>query len=110
MKSEAAQSCLCTSDDTTLMEESEEELKRLLMKVKVEGEKVGLKLNTQKTAFKYYRSTEQSHPKNYILNIFKWSCFVLENKRKEQPISISGFTFTFWGWVGELHLQLAGCS
>ena len=35
--------------DTTLMAESEEELKSLLMKVKVEGEKVGLKLNIQKT-------------------------------------------------------------
>ena len=34
--------------DTTLMAESEEELKSLLMKVKVEGEKVGLKLNIQK--------------------------------------------------------------
>ena len=36
-------------DDTTLMEESKEELKSLLMKVKVESEKVGLKLNIQKT-------------------------------------------------------------
>ena len=36
-------------DDTTLMVKSEEELKRLLMKVKVESEKVGLKLNIQKT-------------------------------------------------------------
>ena len=36
------------ADDTTLMEESEEELKSLLMKVKVESEKVGLKLNIQK--------------------------------------------------------------
>ena len=36
------------ADDTTLMVESEEELKSLLMKVKVEGEKVGLKLNIQK--------------------------------------------------------------
>ena len=36
-------------DDTTLMAESEEELKSLLIKVKVEGEKVGLKLNIQKT-------------------------------------------------------------
>ena len=36
-------------DDTTLMAESEEELKSLLMKVKEESEKVGLKLNTQKT-------------------------------------------------------------
>ena len=37
------------ADDTTLMAESKEELKRLLMKVKVESEKVGLKLNIQKT-------------------------------------------------------------
>ena len=37
------------ADDTTLMAESEEELKRLLMKVKEESEKVGLKLNSQKT-------------------------------------------------------------
>ena len=38
-----------TSDDTTLMVESEEKLKSLLMKVKEESEKVGLKLNIQKT-------------------------------------------------------------
>jgi len=37
------------ADDTTLMAESEEELKRLLMKMKVESEQVGLKLNIQKT-------------------------------------------------------------
>ena len=37
------------ADNTTLMAESEEELKSLLMKVKEEREKVGLKLNTQKT-------------------------------------------------------------
>ena len=37
------------ADDTTLMAESEEDLKSLLMKVKVESEKVGLKLNIQKT-------------------------------------------------------------
>ena len=37
------------ADDTTLMAESEEELKRLLTKVKEESEKVGLKLNIQKT-------------------------------------------------------------
>ena len=41
--------CLRYADDTTLMAESEEELKSLLMKVKVESEKVGLKLNIQKT-------------------------------------------------------------
>ena len=38
-----------TSDDTTLMAESEEELKSLLMKVKEESKNVGLKLNIQKT-------------------------------------------------------------
>ena len=37
------------ADDTIHMEESEEELRRLLMKVEREGEKVGLKLNIQKT-------------------------------------------------------------
>ena len=37
------------ADDTPLMAESEEELKRVLMKVKEESEKVGLKLNIQKT-------------------------------------------------------------
>ena len=37
------------ADDTTLMEESEEEIKSLLMKVKEESEKVGLKLNLPKT-------------------------------------------------------------
>ena len=40
------------ADDTTLMAESEEGLKSLLMKVKVESEKVGLKLNIQKTKIK----------------------------------------------------------
>ena len=39
------------ADDTTLMAESEEELKSLLMKVKEESEKVGLKLHIQKTKF-----------------------------------------------------------
>jgi len=40
---------LRNTDDITLMAESEEELKRLLMEVKEESEKAGLKLNTQKT-------------------------------------------------------------
>ena len=40
---------LSYADDTTLMAESEEELKSLLMKVKEESEKAGLKLNIQKT-------------------------------------------------------------
>ena len=42
------------ADDTTLMAESEEELKRLLMKVKEESEKVGLKLNILKTKIMAY--------------------------------------------------------
>ena len=42
-------SILRYADDTTLMAESEEELKSLLMKMKEESEKVGLKLNIQKT-------------------------------------------------------------
>ena len=42
------------ADDTTLMAESEEELKSLLMKVKVESEKVGLKLNIQKTKIMWH--------------------------------------------------------
>ena len=42
------------ADDTTLMAESEEELKSLLMKVKKESEKVGLKLNIQKTKIMTY--------------------------------------------------------
>ena len=40
------------ADDTTLMAEGEEELQSLLMKVKEESEKIGLKLNIQKTKFK----------------------------------------------------------
>ena len=45
----AGRNILRYADDTTLMAEHEEELKSLLMKVKVESEKVGLKLNIQKT-------------------------------------------------------------
>uniref|UniRef100_A0A4W2ECN4 RNA-directed DNA polymerase n=1 Tax=Bos indicus x Bos taurus TaxID=30522 RepID=A0A4W2ECN4_BOBOX len=48
---------LTYADDTTLMAESEEELKSLLMKVKVESEKVGLKLNIQKTKIMASRPT-----------------------------------------------------
>ena len=46
---DAGRNNLKYADDTTLMAESEEELKRLLMKLKDESEKVGLKLNIQKT-------------------------------------------------------------
>ena len=47
------------ADDTTLMAESEKELKSLLMKVKEEGEKVDLKLNIQKMK-KNYRTLDES--------------------------------------------------
>ena len=50
------------ADDTTLMEESEEELKSLLMKVKEENEKVGLKLNIQETKIM------ASGPNNFMAN------------------------------------------
>ena len=45
---------LLYADDTTLMAEIEEELKSLLMKLKEEGEKAGLKLNIQKTKIMAY--------------------------------------------------------
>ena len=49
------------ADDTTLMEESKEELKSLLMKVKEESEKVGLKLNIQKRGeWKSWLKTQHS--------------------------------------------------
>ena len=47
------------ADDTTLMAESEEELKSLLMKVKVESEKVGLNLNIQKAKIMAYVPIDQ---------------------------------------------------
>ena len=47
------------ADDTTLMTESEEELKSLLMKVKEESEKCGLKLNIQKTKIMLSGATTQ---------------------------------------------------
>ena len=50
------------ADDTTLMAESEEELKSLLMKVKEESEKAGLKLNIQKT------KTMASSPHHFMKN------------------------------------------
>ena len=51
------------ADDPTLMTESEEELKSLLMKVKEESEKVGLKLNIQKTKIKSWQPVPSLHGK-----------------------------------------------
>ena len=48
------------ADDTTVLAESEEELKSLLMKVKVESEKVGLKLNIQKMKMKVKEGSEKA--------------------------------------------------
>ena len=56
------------ADDTTLIEESKEELKSLLMKVKEESEKAGLKLNIQKTKIMV------SGPSK-----LKWSCSVVSD-------------------------------
>ena len=56
------------ADDTTLMAESEEELKSLLMKVKEESEKAGLKLNIQKTKIKLkLMSIESVMPSNQLI-------------------------------------------
>ena len=54
------------AEDTTLMAESEEELKSLLMKVKEESEKVGLKLNIQKT--KIMASSPSSWSQDFMGN------------------------------------------
>ena len=75
------------ADDTTLMAESEEELKRLLMKVKVESEKVGLKLNIQKTKIIV------SGP------ITSWQ---IDGERVE-----TGSDFIFWGSPKSLQMVIA---
>ena len=59
------------ADDTTLMAESEEELKSLLMKVKEESEKVGLKLNIQKPKIMASGSiTDKGSTNLYVLLIY----------------------------------------
>ena len=63
------------ADDTTLMAESEEELKSLLMKVKVESEKVGLKLNIQKMkimASHHFMENRWGNMKQW-LTLFFWA-------------------------------------
>ena len=67
------------ADDTTLMAESEEELKSLLMKLKEETEKVGLKLNIQKT--KIMDCEESWAPKNWCF----WT--VVLEKTLESPLA-----------------------
>ena len=63
------------ADDTTLMAESEEELKSLLMKVKEESEKVGLKLNIQKTKVMASGPTSGNSVRLYfsgLQNHYRW--------------------------------------
>ena len=74
------------ADDTTLMAESEEELKSLLMKVKEESEKVGLKLNIQKTKIM------ASGP------ITSWQ---IDEKQWKQWLTL------FWGAPKSLHMVTA---
>ena len=66
------------ADDTTLMAESEEELKSLLMKVKEESEKDGLKLNTQKTQLTRFLTKKKKKKKINIL-IIKQTCFYISS-------------------------------
>ena len=56
------------ADDTTLMAESEEELKSLLMKAKEQSEKVGLKLNIQKTKIMASRTKNLTFPQRGYTN------------------------------------------
>ena len=60
------------ADDTTLMAEREEELKSLLMKVKVESEKVGLKLNIQKMTQSeiHYRTSGLTGSQTFSLSLW----------------------------------------
>ena len=81
------------ADDTTLMAESEEELKSLLMKVKVKSEKVGLKLNIQKMKIMAYGP------------ITSWE---IDGKTRapdlplEKPICRSGSNSSNWTWNNRL--------
>ena len=70
------------ADDTTLMAESEEELKSLLMKVKEESEKVGLKLNIQKTKIMASGS------------ITSWE---IDGETVSLHFKVCGTDFIFWG-------------
>ena len=60
------------ADNTTLMAESEEELKSLLMKVKEESEKVGLKLNVQKRKIKKKKTTEDHGIQSHCFRASRW--------------------------------------
>ena len=66
------------ADDTTLMAESEEELKSLSMRVKEESKKVGLKLNIQKTKIMASRPITswqiEEDKVEIVIDLFSWTC------------------------------------
>ena len=74
------------TDDTTLMAESEEELKSLLMKVKEESEKVGLKLNLQKTKIMAYGPITlwqiDGETTETVIDFIFWGCKITAEKKK----------------------------
>ena len=73
------------ADDTTLMAESEEELKSLLMKVKVESEKVGLKLNIQKTEIMASGPITHTHTHTHTHTEVAQSCPTLCDPMDRSP-------------------------
>ena len=84
------------ADDTTLMAESEEELKILLMKVKEESEKVGLKLNIQKTKImasglitsQQMMGKQQKQCQEFILGVPKSLQLVIEAMKLKDTCSL----------------------
>ena len=86
------------ADDTTLMAKSEEELKRLLMRVKEKSDKVGLKLNIQKmkimgsdpiTSWEIDRETVET-VSDFILGGFKTTAMVITVKKLKDAYSWEG--------------------
>ena len=76
------------ADDTTLMAESEEELKSLLMKVKEESEKAGLKLSIQKTILVHFRKLSENSTFRKLQGIEDreaW-CVVVHGVKKSQTL------------------------
>ena len=89
------------ADDTTLMAESEEELKSLLMKVKKESEKVGLKLNIQKTnimasgpitSWQIDGETVETVTDFILGGLQKWSLLLF-------PLFLHLFAMKWWDWM-----------
>ena len=73
------------ADDTTLMAESEEELKSLLMKVKEEGEKFDLKVNNQKTKIMEFGHITSWQIDGETMETDKLSLFGLQNPCRSWP-------------------------